>query len=75
MKIKELMVQENQKTDLSANGDEDLIDMFLNDEGLYSLARRASRFEELEEYAAMYFIYTQDQLNEFKQYFEAGHFE
>jgi len=62
------------KTDISMNVDDELIDLFINDEYLNDFASNVNSFAELEEMAHELFYFNNDQFNNFREYFNAGSF-
>jgi hypothetical protein len=62
-------------TDITMHDDSELSLIFDNDEFLYGQARAAVHFENLEELAREFFIFTDDQLDEFKTDWEGGNWE
>jgi hypothetical protein len=63
------------KQDITMHNDEELSNLFDNDEELYLMARGAARFSHLKEVADELFIYNQDQLDNLEMDFDAGRWD
>ncbi len=62
-------------TDITMHNDAELADMFDNDEYLYLHARAATSFDYLEEISRDLFIFTDDQLNNFRTDWQEGRWD
>ncbi len=62
------------QTDISMNVEDELIDVFINDEGLNNYAMRVESFDDLLEMANELFIFDAEQLERFEAYYDAGSF-
>jgi hypothetical protein len=61
--------------DITPHSDNELTDIFLNDESLYGMARAAGSINELQDIAKELFTFTDDQMSTFEQDFFDGVFD